>query len=176
MFESIIKYGIISIIVLFTLYFVNKGTRSRNAILLDGKVALKMNKIYLVIGIISCSLALLPWLSVFEEGTTNEEIETIIFLFLIFGIPGTFCILLWRNHFAKYDETTIEVSNLFGRINTIKWTEVEKTQYNSFFGYLNIKNSDGLSIKLHHHLLGIEAFLLKMKRITQHDMTIKKFP
>lgn len=174
MINSELKYGIIIFIVLLANYFLNKGSRNREPRILNGSSILRMNKLYLVLGIFSCIVALFPLLSIFEVETNKEEMETIVFLFFIFSIPGTITILLWRNHFVMYDEISIEVSTIFGKINKIYWTEVDKVYYNSFSGYLNIINNKGQKIKLHHHLNGTGKFLEMMNKITHQNIKLNK--
>jgi hypothetical protein len=175
--ETVIKYGLITFVVSLTLYFLNKGAKDKVVQNENGEFRLKMHKLYLLVGYFCCALGILLFSLLFLINNIKVgALIPIIFMSIMFGGLGFACVLWGKNHYIIFDENQIIVSNVYGKINKILWTEIVSIEFSNTSGLITIKNADGIKIKIQMHLLGLIEFLNIMESKTRWTIKELKLP
>ena len=156
MIEELFFYCLITTVVVVVLNWVNSKANIKLQPDSKGIIHLRMNRIYLMVGIIS----LLIWalFSMFLYGSKDYDTTTI---FLILGIisavtlgPGIPCLMWYLNHTVSYDDQYIYIRDSIGKRKTIRITDIKTTRLNHMTGFLNVfTESDKANI--HQHLVGV---------------------
>jgi hypothetical protein len=74
--------------------------------------------------------------------------------------------VLYRNYRLYFDNENIVVTDLFGKKNTMKWSEIEQVKSNAFTGYLTLSSAT-TQLKVHQNLKGMVAFKQVMEAQTK---------
>jgi hypothetical protein len=82
------------------------------------------------------------------------------------------CVLFYRNHYLRFDNSKIEVRSLFGNTKTINWNEIKSANFNRLSGLITLKDESGQKIKMHQHIVGFATFISYLESKT--DWTAKK--
>jgi hypothetical protein len=93
-------------------------------------------------------------------------------MFLIFIGLGLLCVLFYRNHYLRFDNSTIEVRSAFAKTKIINWEEIKSVSFNPSSGLITLKNQNGQKIKVHQHLIGLGRFISYLE--TKTGWTAKK--
>jgi hypothetical protein len=174
MTDRIILYGLIGIAVSITLGFLTKATGEKIKAQSDGKVKLRINILYGIIGILSlifCIGFIIFFLSINDEST----VIGLIIMFGIFGFPGIVCTLYYFNHNLLFDNKTITVKNMYGQTNTASWIDINYMNFNAITGLITIKTKNR-TLKVHQHLVGLSSFIEKVEKNTNWSAKSLKIP
>lgn len=177
MIETIIPYTIISIAVSIALAFLTKSTEKSIDKDESGNFNLKMNKLYGIIGIISVLFGLLFLIFIpLTVGVNESEIWIVVILILLisFGL-GIPCLMYYRNHRVIFNSNSIIVSNVFGKVKEIKWSDIIDVRYKAFSGLL-ILTTKIEQIKVHQHLVGLSNFVEFIEKKTKCTIKELKIP
>jgi hypothetical protein len=100
-----------------------------------------------------------------------EEIDSglVIMIVLMLGMfwdMGIPMVLWFKNHRLKFNQTDIEVINVYGQRNSIAWKEINSISFNHFSGFITITDPKGTRLKAHQHLVGLSVFTNMMEAKT----------
>lgn len=165
-------------VVVIGLAFLTKATGKPVSPDQSGKLTLKMNRLYGVVGLIGLLFGLtfliVPPLTT-DHYSTGEIYMAVIVLLLIFwgtGIPG---LLYYLNHKVCFDEDAIIVTDLFGKEQEVQWNNIESIKFKFSTGLLILKTDDK-KIKVHQHLVGLSQFIAFVERKTKWTNRELKVP
>ena len=71
-------------------------------------------------------------------------------MFLIFWGTGVACLMYYKNHSVIFDNSLIEVTNVFGKANEIRWSDISGIKFNAISGLL-VLCTDVEAVKVHQH-------------------------
>lgn len=143
--------------------YINKAAQKRPDPSITGQYILRVHKIYNITGYASLIFGILMVLSTFfEKFELNYYILTLV-CFVFFAGLGTLCILYYRNHYLLFDNTMIEVRGPLGRLNRLKWSEIQTAGFNSMSGLIKLKGKDGQAIRINRHLVGLPRFIAMLE-------------
>lgn len=148
-------------------YFLEKGTGKQLRINEQGLYELHMPRFYKILGYCSILLAL-AFLSamIFIEESKESTYILFILILLMFGVIGAASILFYLNHKVLFDDTYIEVTNIFGKIKTTRWVDLHIIKFNYNSGVLVLKDYANQKLSVHQHLIGLSLFMEFMKTKT----------
>jgi len=157
MLEEIIKSAFIVVSVIIGLSLLKKEMSKKVEPLPDGSFELRVSRIYFFTGAVCACIFLFFTGWILLDPDTPSEDRIFGLFFLIFSLLGVYFIVLYRNYRLYFDNEKIVVTNLFGKKNTMKWSEIEKVRSNAFTGYLTL-SSASTQLKVHQNLKGFVAF------------------
>jgi len=167
MIEKALFYGIISLVVLSILSWLNKAAKIKIYPDKTGETTLIMNKLYLILGII----VLMMWtvFVIFTFISMTNDWVAFFTTFLIISIvtlgPGIPCILWYLNHKVTFDNDVIQVRNVYGKQQNILFKDIVSTNMNNFSGLLKV-STQNRSVSIHQHLIGVTTLTEKIKSYT----------
>ena len=166
-------YAIVGMTVAATLSYLNKATGKHVDSNEKGEFLLKMHKLYKIVGYVSLVIGLIVTIGPILTDKPDAAIFIMMFLmFLIFIGLGLLCVLFYRNHYLRFDNSTIEVRSAFAKTKIINWEEIKSVSFNPSSGLITLKNQHGQKIKVHQHLIGLGRFISYLE--TKTDWTAKK--
>lgn len=154
---ELIKYAVITTLVLLVTYFARKASLKNPVKTQDGITIFRLPKLYGIIGLISVGIGLIPLIAGIADFSI-ETIKTVAFLFLLFGGLGMLLVLMTWVHKIMINEESIIQKNILGKIKTVKFTEIEKIRFNKITNELIIKSSNG-KIRCHENLVGFSQLV-----------------
>jgi amino acid permease len=157
MLEEIIKSAFIVVSVIIGLSLLKKEMSKKVEPLPDGSFELRVSRIYFFTGAVCACIFLFFTGWILLDPDTPSEDRIFGLFFLIFSLLGVYFIVLYRNYRLYFDNEKIVVTNLFGKKNTMKWSEIEKVRSNAFTGYLTL-SSASTQLKVLQSLKGFVAF------------------
>lgn len=165
---------IVSILVPLLLYFMNKASKRSPVAQHDGRYELRMNKMYLIIGVagvfVGVMFLLLPILA--DEYSTEIFVAAgiMFLLFMGFSIP---CLLWYNNHRLSFDEIEMRSKSAYGKAQSINWSNITRVSFSSFRGVIDVTDKQGNVAKAHQNLVGVSSFvaILQMKKSIYHFET-----
>jgi glucan phosphoethanolaminetransferase (alkaline phosphatase superfamily) len=138
----------------------NRGSKQTVLISSDGHYELRMNKMYLIIGVICALIGLISLLIPVLANEYSSQIFTasgILFLFFVGG--GIYCILWYRNHRLFFSEQGFTTESAYGEKQNMKWDDISQVSFNSFAGMVRVVDKQGNIAKAHQHLVGFSSFI-----------------
>jgi hypothetical protein len=166
MLEEIIKSAFIVVSVIIGLSLLKKEMSKKVEPLPDGSFELRVSRIYFFTGAVCACIFLFFTGWILLDPDTPSEDRIFGLFFLIFSLLGVYFIVLYRNYRLYFDNEKIVVTNLFGKKNTMKWSEIEKVRSNAFTGYVTL-SSASTQLKVHQNLKGMVAFKQVMEAQTK---------
>lgn len=157
MLEEIIKSAFTIVSVIIGLSLLKKEMSKKVEPLTDGSFELRVSRIYFFTGAVCACIFLFFTGWILLDPDTPSEDRIFGLFFLIFSLLGVYFIVLYRNYRLYFDNENIEVTNLLGKKNTMKWSEIEKVRSNAFTGYLTL-SSASTQLKVLQSLKGFVAF------------------
>jgi hypothetical protein len=126
----------------------------------NGSYELRMNKAYLVIGVVGAIVGILSLLMPVLADEYSVEIfvvaGTMALLFLGLAIP---CFMWYTNHSVTYDKHGLTSKSAYGKEQQICWADISRVSFNSFMGVVSIVDKQGNSAKTHQHLVGFSSLV-----------------
>jgi len=151
---------IVGLVTAALLTFLNKATQRPASLTVDGFYFLRLEKIYNTGGYISIALGIASLSGLlFKSAYEPVALFGIAVMFILFFGIGLSCVLLYRNHYVKFNDTDIEVSSLTGKAQHTTWKEITNVAYKQNSGHLTLITGSGKKIKIHHHLIGLGRFI-----------------
>lgn len=177
MTEKIILYTIIVIAISVILAFLTKATGKAVVIDNDGHYNLRMNKFYGIIGFVSLIIGLLFLIFLPLTAEPNDSAVWIVttLMPLIFWGIGIPCMMYYRNHRLVFNNNSIIVTNIYGQIKEIKWSDIKDINFNALSGLLVLKTTQE-KIKIHQHLVGLSKFIEHIENNTKWTQKELKLP
>jgi hypothetical protein len=166
MLEEIIKSAFTIVPVIIALSLLKKEMSKKVEPQPDGSFELRISRMYFFTGVVCASIFLLLTVWILLDQDTPSEDRIFGLFFLIFSLLGVYFIVLYRNYRLYFDNENIVVTNLFGKKNTMKWSEIEKVRSNPFTGYLTLSSAT-TQLKVHQNLKGMVAFKQVMEAQTK---------
>jgi hypothetical protein len=166
MLEEIIKSAFTIVPVIIALSLLKKEMSKKVEPLTDGSFELRVSRIYFFTGAVCASIFLFFTVWILVDTDTPSEDRIFGLFFLIFSLLGVYFIVLYRNYRLYFDNENIVVTDLFGKKNTMKWSEIEKVRSNPFTGYLTLSSAT-TQLKVHQNLKGMVAFKQVMEAQTK---------
>jgi len=94
---------------------------------------------------------------------------------LIFGGLSAPLLMYYYNHELEFDEESIVVKNWKGKVDKIKWSEIENVKFSPMWGYLKLKTKSK-KLNLYQHLVGLVEFVKLMEIKTKFTAKELKLP
>lgn len=130
----------------------------------NGKIVLKMNKFYGILGIISVVFSIiLAIIAVLSGAFGGEDIVYVLLMLAFFLLIGLLLILYSRNTMVQATAEKIEYTGLTGKSKEMRWNEVNAVSYNPSSKEITLKSGND-KIKLHLHLKGIGSLINIIKQ------------
>jgi len=170
---KIFTYGIIAFLVPLALAYLQRGTGEKVTKSKNGQIILRMNKFYGIIGLFGVCLGLAIATMIV---VTNGFVGVALMPLLIFVGTGLPCVLYYQNHILKFDEHTIEVKSVFGKVKSVKWADTHSVSFGAVSGLLSITDSKGTRVKIHQHIVGLSEFIKMMEAKTKWRAKDLKIP
>lgn len=158
MTEKIITHVCVAVAVGLALSYLQKGAGRQEVSAYTGHF-LRMNKFYAVIAVVSIVLGLIIDIMLI----LGKEFILTLLPILIFWLPAVFCFLYYKNHYLKFNESTIEVRSWLGKQQIIHWAEIQNISFNHLSGLLTITDKNGVEVKIHQHIVGLISFVNMME-------------
>ena len=163
--EKVLTYVLSGLAVSLVLNYMNKGASQGIASGLNGQIALRMNKLYQILGYVSIGIALIFVVAALYYQEKGMYIIGILMLFL-FGGLGILCLMYYQNHKVEFDDKKITVQNWRKKIEEITWDEINDIKFHPFSGYLRLRGLNK-EMAIHQHLVGLKEFTNKMEEKTK---------
>ncbi len=176
MIEKIITYGLITFVVTLSLTYLTKLTGKKVTADLNGKIELRMNKLYVIVGLISMIMGIgfalvFAFIGEFDRGSIIGLV-----IMLVFGLGlGLPCLIYYQNHRILFDNQSIQATDGLNKTEKIKWDDIKSIRFNHFSGKLTIKDTSKI-IKLHQHLVGLSTFMKMLEERTKWTAEELKIP
>jgi len=160
MIEKVILHAIIGIAISTVLALLVKATRKSVEPDANGKFILRMNKLYGIVGMLSMvfGILFLTFFPLTPEFNSGELFLTLVLMLLIFWGTGIPCLMYYQNHRVIFNEDSIMVSNYYGKIKEINWSNITDIKFKPFLGVLVLSTTDA-QVKVHQHLVGLSKFI-----------------
>ena len=130
----------------------------------DGKFILKMNKVYGVMGILSCIMALFfIVIGVITGGLFGKDSIYVLIIFALFFLIGLFLVLYSYNTKVEVNSEKLIYRGFTGKIKEIQWNQVENISFNVTSRELILK-SNNIKVKLPIHLKGMGSLINIIKK------------
>lgn len=154
-----------------------KGTDSNVQANVNGGYELRMNKLYLVVGLSGLIIGLILILTfpLLAEELSVELFLILGLILLVFWGTGLTCLLYFVNHKVRFNKDSVEVVDVYGRKKEILWSEISEASFNTFSGLLKFQSSK-TTVKVHHHLVGLNTLIGVMENQTKWDRKSLKIP
>ncbi len=177
MTEKIFFYAIIGIAVSTALAFLTKSIAKSIDADERGMFKLRMNKLYGILGIISIVIGLLFLIFLLLTSEPNDSgiWGGVILTILIFWGLGIPCLMYYRNHRVTFDDNSIVVTNVYGKVKEIKWSDISDVRFKTFAGLL-VLTTTSEQIKVHQHLVGLSKFIEYIENKTKWTRKELKVP
>jgi uncharacterized membrane protein len=177
MTDKIILYAVIGIVVSTVFAFLTKGTSKSVAIDQNGHYNLRMNKLYGIMGVIGLVFGLLFLIFLpLTVGIYDRDVWVgVILMLLIFWGTGIPCLMYYRNHRITFNENSVSVVNVYGKVNEIKWSSVLDIKFKALSGLLVLSTKDEI-VKVHQHLVGLSEFVELIEKKTKWTRKDLKVP
>ena len=151
---------IISILTPLLLYFLNRASKQNAVALADGGYELRMNVMYLVIGVIGIGVGLFSlFIPLLADEYSVEIFIATSFIFMLFMGLAIPCFLWYKNHRLSFNDVAITSKDAYGKIQRINWSDVNQVRFNSFTGVVDVLGKQGSIAKAHQHLVGFSSFI-----------------
>jgi hypothetical protein len=145
----------------------SKGADPKNAILQDGIAKLRMPRSYTIIGIIGILLFLpYPIQAVIAEEQHLFWYLMTVGMFLVFGIPGTICLLYGINHEVTITKDFFRVTSPLGTKRTIVWGAVATGRFSSLERAVILTTGSGHRFRVAVYLRGAKLFWSTLNKKT----------
>lgn len=163
--ENFLQYGLIGVAVALAMLYLNKGAASKIEPLEEGAYELRLHRLYQLIGFLGPGLGVVLFLLPLIEGGL-EALPVALAMGAMFGALGVACMLWYKNHILRFDAEKISARSWLGKTTEVQWTEIQSISFNSLSGLVNIRDSRGVAVKAHMHLVGLSAFVQEMEQKT----------
>jgi hypothetical protein len=151
---------VVSVLVPLFLFFMNRGSKQTVFVSNDGCYELRMNKMYLIIGVVCALIGLISLLMpVLANEYSLQIFITSGVLFLLFLGGGVYCILWYRNHRLFFGEQGFVTESVYGKRQNIRWDDIIQVNFSSFAGMVRVVDKQGNIAKAHQHLVGFSSFI-----------------
>jgi hypothetical protein len=133
------------------------------------RIELRMNKLYLACGVIGIVMGVASFALLFSDDFHGQRTFLILlaavnaFIGVGVGVP---CAMYYRNHRVMLFERDFTIIDLWGEIQTCNLGDVESVELNKWTGWLHLKTKNGATLKVHSHLIGVNAIL---DAVTEHN-------
>lgn len=166
--QDFLFYALIGVIVAATLGYLNKKASTHTQPKQDGWYLLRMHRLYNFMGYLGILLGIVVGIGpVLTDEADLAMYITIFLAFLIFMGLGILSVLFYRNHYLRFNDTDIEVSNAYGKITRTSWDNLIDGRFNISSGLITLTDSDGTKLKIHQHLIGLGGFVGLMEQKTK---------
>lgn len=173
MTEKFVTYGIVIFAVTVIYGYLNRGAKTEIPQTNNGHFVLRMNKLYGIISVIGILLGLLIAIMIITTNAPFIIAFIVLAIFLVTGIP---LIMIYKNHYLKFDNNIIEVQNYIGKVQSLEWKKIRNISFNYFTGFISITDNYGTRIKVHYHLVGFSSFIRTMEAETNWTEEQLKLP
>ncbi|WP_322459297.1 hypothetical protein, partial [Clostridium perfringens] len=130
----------------------------------DGKIVLKMSKVYGIIGTLSVVISLIITILAFSRGSfLGDDVIYAVGMIAFFFLLGLLLVLYTRNTMVEATSDKIVYVGLTGKRKEIAWNQVEAISFNTSSKEIILK-SKTTRIKLHIHLKGIGSLIKIIKQ------------
>lgn len=154
------------------LNYVNKGAVKHVDRNKNGEFLLRINKLYNILGYAALVTGVIVISGIVLTEDPDFAMYIMVFLlFLIFLGLGSLCVLYYRNHSLRFDNSKIEVRSPFGKSKTMYWNEIKSARFNRLSGFITLTDSNAQEIKVHQHIVGLATFISYLENNT--DCTVK---
>lgn len=137
-----------------------------------GVVRLRMPKIYLIMGWVCIGLGLVGTVGMAISAAVEADAPPwfmavlIALVFAAMGAGGIFLLKAYANHAVSFDESTLSVTNDFGRTERMTWADLSGGEVKNKARILVLHARDGRKVKVNPHLIGSEALLRALQQKT----------
>lgn len=172
---ELIKYAVITTIVLLITFFARKASSKNPIETQKGITIYRLPKLYGIIGLISVGVGLIPLISVISDFSI-ETLKTVAFLFLLFGGLGMLLVLMTWIYKIMVSEEAIIQKNMLGKIKTVRFNEIEKIRFNKITTELIIQSTNG-KIRCHENFVGfghLVNILVKKTNFKREDFGLNQ--
>lgn len=142
-----------------------------------GKIILKMNKLYGIIGILSLIISVIFIIASFFSGAFFGDDAIYAFAIIsFFFLCGLLLVLYSRNIMAEVTSDRIVYVGLTGKRKEIIWDQLKNMSFNTSSKEIILK-SETAKIKLHIHLKGIGSLIKIIKQnvdVSIYAQTLQK--
>jgi MFS family permease len=143
----------------------------------DGFYKLKLLKIYNTAGYASIALAIASLSGFFFTKDYGAELFFgMAIIFLLFGVVGLCCVLLYKNYYVRFNASDIEVASMIGKIKSTKWSSITGASFNKNSGYLTLTDKDNQKLKIQQHLKGLPKFISLLEANTRFTAAQLQMP
>lgn len=141
----------------------------------DGKIILKMNKLYGFFGILSLVISLLVIILGATSGALfSNDFSSVLILFLLLFLLGLILVLYTRNIIVEVTSEKILYTGITKKIKEIKWDELKTISFNSSSKEIILK-SNNITIRLNLHLKGFGSLINIIKENVDVSIYKKAF-
>lgn len=153
----------------------DKGINQEITPTFDGKIILKMNKLYEVIGILSLIVSIFVIILGFISGSIfSSDFIYVLTFFLLLSLPGILLILYSQNIMIEVNSEKILYIGITKKIKEIKWDELKTISFNSSSKEIILK-SNNITIRLNLHLKGFGSLIKIIKENVDVSIYKKAF-
>jgi hypothetical protein len=125
----------------------------------NGKIVLKMSKIYGIVGVLSMIGSIIVIILAFLNGAfLGEDLIYAVGIIAFFFLLGLLLVLYTRNTMVEATSEKIAYIGLAGKRKEIRWNQVKAMSFNPSSKEITLK-SKSTKIKLHIHLKGIGSLI-----------------
>ena len=129
-----------------------------------GQVILKMPKLFKGLGIALLVIGIALIIGPLFDSLDLGGMIFVLISGLIFLAGGGVVYSMAGRHQVAYDNEVIEVTSYFGKIEQIRWKDIEQMKHNRFSNTIILISVTGDTIKMTEYLKGINEFLSQVKR------------
>ncbi|MFC6999432.1 hypothetical protein [Rufibacter roseus] len=176
--SDFLVYLIIGVAVSLTMFLLKRSTGKETHKNEEGFIELRMPKLYAVAGIVGFGIGLIFLMAMVmvDDMSLGESIGITAVMLGIFWGAGIPCFLWYKNHRVTFDETTVEVKSVFGKVKKVNWQEIEHVQFHAFSGLIKLTDVYNTKVGVHQHLKGLYSFAEMLEKETDWNAAELKLP
>lgn len=158
---------LVLVVVLAFLFFQLKNARKKIEPS-KGNYVMRVPKLFRFLGIIGCIMAIAGCIYLFGTSELSfwETLMQATFLTVLFAIPSLWLLLSGLNHKVTFNQKTIMVTNLKGKVKNIEWSDITDADFSNVTGYLKLKTVNE-QVKVSQSLIGFYHFVYFLGKKTR---------
>jgi len=141
----------------------DNGVKEEITPLSEGKIVLKLSKIYGIAGVLSIITSVIfAIIAIFSGSVSKDDILSVLAIVALFLLLGLILVLYSRNTMIEASADKVVYTGLTGKKKEIRWSQIKQVSFNNNSKEVTLK-SNSTKIKIHIHYRGIRSLLILIK-------------
>lgn len=143
------------------------SSRPERAAIGPSGLSLRLPRLFAVLGLPFIGLSAWTLYASFPFGSRAVVgIVIQVFFCLLIAVPGIVLLLEWKNHALAFDRSNFYLTDRYGRIRGIPWSEVVEVSSSGTSALLTVRLRNGQAVKVSQYLLGFITYVEALEHHT----------